>query len=120
MAILKSTTYTCSDGSVFDSYTVAIAHECEVERSAANKAEKWIRTSYGASKLLKTHTLDDVGVWRICGEDPNCDLGGHHYQPDLGTVQGKLRDVVEYAVKLDDFYTWGSGGDIIAVDIKKV
>jgi hypothetical protein len=54
------------------------------------------------------------------GEDPNCDFGGHHYQPELGTVEGKLRKVVEHAVQLGDFYTWGGGGDIIKVTIKKV
>lgn len=86
----------------------------------SDRAAKWLRTSYSGQKLREKHSLDEEGTWRIRGEDPNCDLGGHHHQPELGTVEGKLRKVVEHAVQLSGFYTWGGGGDITKVIIKKV
>lgn len=60
------------------------------------------------------------GVWRICGEDPNCDFGGYHSQPYLETVSGKLLDVVKYAVELPRFWSWGAGGSITEVIIKPI
>lgn len=62
----------------------------------------------------------EVGVWQILGEDPNCDLGGSHHQPTLGTVQGTYEDAVEYALELPGFFTWGGGGNIERVNIFKV
>ena len=128
MAITKSTTYTCSDGMKFNNEWKANEHEqklndakfASMNGGLSDRAAKWLRTSYCGQKLREKHSLDEEGTWRIRGEDPNCDFGGHHYQPELGTVEGKLRDVVEHAVQLDGFYTWGGGGDIIKVTIKKV
>lgn len=68
--------------------------------------------TYSGKKLLEKYSLDQEGLWQILGEDPNCDFGGHHYQPDLGIVEGKLRDVIDYAVDLPNFWTWGGGGDL--------
>ena len=77
--------------------------------------------TYSGQRLLKEHHLEEEGLWQIKGEDPNCDMGGSHHQPDLGIVQGKLRDVIEYAVELSSFWSWGSGGDIKKIDnIKKI
>jgi len=76
--------------------------------------------TYSGSELLKKHKLTDTGLWRIRGEDPNCDFGGHHYQPDLGTVEGTLLDVIEYAIELKSFWTWGGGGDIELVKVQQV
>ena len=67
--------------------------------------------TYAGRELLKNHSIDDVGVWRIRGEDPNCDLGGYHHQPELGIVNGKLRDVIMYGVNLPGFWQWGAGGN---------
>lgn len=128
MAITKSTTYTCSDGTKFNDEWKANEHEqklndarfASMNGGLSDRAAKWLRTSYSGQRLREKHFLDEEGTWRIRGEDPNCDFGGHHYQPELGTVEGKLRDVVEHAVQLDGFYTWGGGGDIIKVTIKKV
>lgn len=47
------------------------------------------------------------GEWEIYGEDPNCDMGGHHHTPYLCTVSGTYKDVVEYALGLRGFYSWG-------------
>lgn len=75
---------------------------------------------YSGKELLKKHSLTDVGVWMVYGEDPNCDYGGSHNQPLLGIYQGKLDDVIHAATNLRGFYTWGSGGSIRKVDIVKV
>jgi hypothetical protein len=82
--------------------------------------EQYTQTSYSGTHLLQKHKLSDIGLWRIRGEDSNCDFGGSHYQPDLGVVEGSLRDVIEYAVGLKSFWTWGGGGDIELVSVKKI
>jgi hypothetical protein len=81
---------------------------------------KFINT-YSGGELLKKHSLDEEGLWQIKGEDPNCDWGGSHHQPNLGIVDGKLVDVIKYAVELSGFWSWGAGGNIVKIDnIKKV
>jgi hypothetical protein len=72
-------------------------------------------TCYSGRKLLENHSLKQHGIWKIQGEDPNCDMGGSHYQPELGIVEGKLEDVIRYAVELPNFWTWGGGGDITLI-----
>ena len=52
------------------------------------------------------------GIWIVEGEDPNCDFGGSHYNPKLGTFEGYYDDVFEYAVTLNDWCAWGAGGDV--------
>jgi hypothetical protein len=66
-------------------------------------------------RLLKEHNPNEMSTWEIRGEDPNCDLGGSHSEPLLETVSGTYRNVVEYALNLPGFYSWGSGGRIINV-----
>jgi hypothetical protein len=75
----------------------------------------WLN-SYPAKELLQTHSLSDTGIWRAYGEDPNCDLGGHHHQPLLGTFEGRLEDVARYVVGLPGWFQWGSGGRIESYD----
>ena len=57
------------------------------------------------------YPLSEVSVWLVRGEDSNCDMGGTHYQPKLGYFEGKLEDVIRYAVELPNFWQWGGGGD---------
>lgn len=78
--------------------------------------EDYYRT-YSGRTLLEKHSLEEVGVWEIRGEDPNCDLGGSHHQPRLEIVEGKLRDVVEYGVTLAGFWQWGGGGSFTKINI---
>jgi hypothetical protein len=73
------------------------------------------RNTWSYKHLLEKHSLQEVGIWRVRGEDPNCDFGGHHYQPDLGTFEGKLEDIIAYAVDLPSFWQWGAGGDITKI-----
>lgn len=79
--------------------------------STESKRERFLNT-YGGRKLLEEYSLDADGVWEIRGEDPNCDFGGYHHQPYLTDAKGKLTDVIDYAVELDGFWGWGSGGTI--------
>jgi len=72
---------------------------------------RYINETYTGQELMKKHSLDEEGIWKIRGEDPNADMHGSHYQPDLGTVEGKLRDVIMYAVALPSFWSWGGGGN---------
>ena len=64
--------------------------------------------------------LDKVGVFRVRGEDPNAELGGSHYQPELGVFRGKFEDVATYAVEISGFWAWGSGGSIEEISIKEI
>lgn len=76
-----------------------------------NNVDKFLH-SYSGRDLLSKHHLDEYGLWKVRGEDPNCDLGGYHHSPELGIFEGKLRDVIAYAVRLPGWYAWGSGGSI--------
>ena len=64
--------------------------------------------------------LDKVGIFRVKGEDPNAELGGSHYQPELGVFRGKFEDVAAYAVEIPSFWAWGSGGSIEEIAIKEI
>jgi hypothetical protein len=68
--------------------------------------------------LLTEFPKDTVGVWTIYGEDSNCDLGGFHSEPLLEVVYGTYKNVVEYAIGLDGFFAWGSGGRIVRMKEK--
>lgn len=77
--------------------------------------------THSCKHLLQKHSLTETGLWKILGEDPNCDMGGSHHQPDLGIVEGKLADVIAYAVTLPNFWQWGAGGNIKKIsNIKKI
>lgn len=67
---------------------------------------------YSGQDLLKNHTLDEEGLWEVVGEDPNCDFGGSHHQPHIGFVEGKLENVIKWAVHQNGFWQWGAGGNI--------
>lgn len=83
------------------------------------KLKQYLEVSYSGQQLLSKHSLSDVGVWRIEGEDPNCDFGGAHSNPFLGYLEGRLLDVVTEAVSMPGFWTWGGGGNITKVDARK-
>lgn len=70
------------------------------------------RNTYSGRSLLTAHSLDEYGVWEVRGEDPNCDMGGHHHEPLLGLFEGKLEDVIAHATSLPNWFQWGAGGSI--------
>lgn len=76
------------------------------------KYEDYLRT-YSGRRLLENHSLEETGVWQVFGEDPNCDFGGHHHEPFLGLIEGKLDDVIREAVQYGNFWQWGYGGKIV-------
>lgn len=71
-------------------------------------------------KLLGKYGPNKVGIWHIRGEDPNCDMSGCHSQPSLGYFKGEYRHVIEHALQLRDFFTWGAGGDINLIEVQPI
>jgi hypothetical protein len=47
-------------------------------------------------------------------------MGGSHQEPLLATVQGDYGSVVEFALGLRGFFTWGGGGRIEKTAVIKV
>jgi hypothetical protein len=94
----------------------------EIERlpKARQQVKKYLNDTYAGKRLLEKHSLDEEGYWKMLGEDPNCDMGGSHHQPDLGTYFGTLQKVLEIAVQHSDWAAWGGGGDIVKVNVKHV
>lgn len=78
--------------------------------------------SHIRKRLFEQYNPEETGTWRILGEDPNCDWGGSHHEPELETVTGTYKNVVEYALTLRNFFTWGGGGRILKLpsDVKDV
>jgi hypothetical protein len=76
------------------------------------KAEE-ARFNTVANHMKNSYSLDEEGIWKIYGEDPNCDLGGSHHEPYLGKVEGTLKNAIKHAIKMPNFFTWGRGGRII-------
>lgn len=83
------------------------------------ETERYLKT-FSGRELLGRHSLDEVGIWKVLGEDPNCDLGGSHIKPDLGTFEGKLLDILNHGTSMKGFWQWGVGGDFIKVKIQEV
>lgn len=76
--------------------------------------------TWNGRKLLETYPMHEYGIWRVQGEDPNCDLVGYHHHPDLGTYEGKLVDVLTLAEQLPGFWSWGAGGVITKLNVTKM
>ncbi len=83
-----------------------------------NTRQQFLQVSYNGRKLLEQHSLTDIGIWHIQGEDPNCDFGGSHYQPSLGYFEGTLDDIIDLAVVLPKFWNWGAGGSITKINVQ--
>lgn len=108
-------TYTTIDGKEFNSFAEAYQHEQKVvNRIPKRKAE------YIAKSKLSSSALSVYGVYEVRGEDPNCDMGGYHHEPYLGTVEGTLDEAIEWAVAQDGWEAWGGGGSVKLVNITKL
>jgi hypothetical protein len=81
--------------------------------------DKYLSTNAG-KHLLSQHSLEEEGLWRVLGEDPNCDMHGSHYKPEIGFFQGKLENIIEYAVEHKQFWQWGAGGEITKIRSQKI
>lgn len=86
---------------------------------SSDNRNRFLQT-YNGNDLLQKYSLDEFGIWQIVGEDPNCDMGGYHHQPDLGNVEGTLSQAIDYAVNLVGFWQWGAGGNIKKLEIKRL
>lgn len=114
------TVYIADDGAQFDTELEAAKYEQSMANKDQIAADKYLNNSYYGQRLAKKHSRSESGTWQIYGEDPNCDFGGHHHTPYLGTVNGTMYDAVKYAVSLPQFYTWGGGGELKKIDVKLV
>ena len=117
MMVQKIEKYKTTDGKIFDTLTEAEDYENSAKAAKNSLYNDFLKT-YSGERLLKEHSLDKWGNWKIEGEDPNCDFGGFHHSPHLEYVYGPLRQVIKYAVGLEGFWQWGAGGKISFVDIK--
>lgn len=79
------------------------------------KIKDYLERTYNGKQLSNKHDLMERGLWEVLGEDPNCDLGGAHYTPKLGVVDGTLKDALTFAMRNNNFYTWGGGGEIVKI-----
>jgi hypothetical protein len=68
------------------------------------------KRSFSYKSLIQKHDLQEVGFWNVRAEGSTT---------DLGTYEGKLEDILAYAVLLPRFWTWG-GGDITKVEVIKI
>ena len=96
--------------------------QIKIEKNKSNlqkQIDKY-KSTYSGSRLIQKHSLSDYGVWKINGEDPNCDLGGSHSNPYLCTVEGTLENVIKHAVALQGFWQWGGGGVITKIEEKEI
>lgn len=75
---------------------------------------------FGQNLRYSEYSSTDGGdtVYAVYGEDPNCDMGGHHHNPFLGNYEGTFVEVLEHvANNVSGFYQWGGGGHIKPVSL---
>lgn len=117
--VKQVTKWIAADGREFDTEDQAIKHDNKMKNDLQTKVERFMN-GYSAKKLLEKYSLNHRGVWEVRGEDPNCDMGGAHHEPYLGTFEGELGVVIEWAVKQDGFWQWGGGGSIRPIEVKMI
>lgn len=112
------TKFIAKDGKKFDTEADALAHEIELNRKAKERYEKYLMT-YRGKRLLEQHSSDEYGVWKVVSETDDPGPGGGR-GTDMGLVEGRFEDVLRWATAQNGFWSWGSGGEIRKVDIKKI
>lgn len=115
---VMKTAFQSDDGKTYDT-EIDAARADEAFRAESDHVFHFSRTHSGQA-LLKKHNLSDFGVWRVEGEDANCDMGGYRDTPLLGYFEGTLEQVINYTYTLDRWMTWGGGGNITKTEPKKV
>lgn len=103
-------------------------HDTEEQAEKANEQIRiknnpylrYIHQTYDGQKLIEKYSLNEYGIWTVYGEDSNCDMGGHHYEPKLGVFEGTLEQVIRHATQMKGFWTWGYGGRIEKTKIQKI
>lgn len=117
--VKQVTKYITEDGKEFDSLNDAKNHEEKERTKAITDYHKYLH-SWAGKDLLKKYKLETEGMWRVTGEDPNPDFGGHHSNPFIANVEGKLDDVIKWAVVHPMFWSWGGGGRIERIFVTKI
>jgi hypothetical protein len=102
-----------SDGTEFTERNAAELHEIKLNGEKLDRIEKYLRNRHKSD----IYPLNEEGIWEVRGEDPNCDLGGHHHEPLIGHFKGKFKNVLEYAVSHKDWFVWGIGGSIKKINV---
>lgn len=86
------------------------------------KVADYITLTTNGKELMKHKTLQDVGIWQMYGEDPNCSPLTSVFKTDilLITIQGSLEQALKIAMGFPSFYTMGCGGRVkeIVVNVK--
>jgi hypothetical protein len=79
---------------------------------------RFIQT-YNGKALLKKHDLAEVGIWLVRPEE--CDQGDGrriYGQPDVGTYEGVLEDIIRYVARKPEFSNNAGVGTISKVTEK--
>ena len=118
--ITEKIVFTTSDGKEWCTRQDAEKHSKKLNTRHNSLYTRYTSNSYEGTKLLQKHSLEQYGVWEVYGEDPNCDLGGSHYQPNLGKVECTLEKAIHWAVEQPGFWQWGGGGSIRRSDFENV
>lgn len=102
----------------------AIANKTDIgmDPRLSSKAREWVLRRGGGDDFsnLNNRDPDHYGIYLIKGEDPNCDFGGYHHEPDLGYLEGPLWAVINEVVELPKFFSYGGGGKVLLVVARKV
>lgn len=111
------TVYMTSDNKVHASIHAATEHQLSIDNSNDDLVNRYLE-SYDYRN--NRYSMNELGLWEVRGEDPNCDFGGHHHQPYICTYNGKFIDALKEAVKHGSWMTWGAGGSIKKIEPIKV
>jgi hypothetical protein len=73
--------------------------------------------SFISGNFFKRHLahipLDTIGVWEVIGEGDDRGYNG----TKIGLFSGMLEDVIYMAIAHPDFWSWGSGGEIVLREV---
>jgi hypothetical protein len=113
------TTYVANDGKEFPTQAEAEKHEAEMEKKNAERYLKFIQ-GYRGKRLLAEHSTTEEGIWKVTGEEDDAVPFGGNSGANMGLFQGRLIDVIHHVTAKNRFWTWGGGGDIQKVSVKKL
>lgn len=69
---------------------------------------------HAGKRLLNAHAVTDTGYWEVFSEP------GDGAPACLGIFKGQLAHVLEVAVQLKGFWSWGSGGSVEHILVHEV
>ena len=121
--VQTTTSYITTDGKSFGDSASAEVHQYNLESKGIQLRSQYLNSwSFLNGKdnlymFIAGGPLEQaVRTWLVRGEDPNCDIGGHHHQPHIGYVTGTFEKAIAWAVLQPKWVAWGAGGDISLVE----